>query len=186
MTATGLSSRLRNTKAATVRRIAVTIVIVMVGTFEVCGLSGLRINGSPSLPVGLYLITTRSGANFVEFCPPEPFAGLALARRYRDPGNCADGGAPLLKPVVARPGDVVELSHEGIAVNGRHLPNTAPLKNDTKGRPLAPWPEGRYGVGPDSVWVASSYNVRSFDSRYFGPVLLRSIRNYARPWITLP
>lgn len=186
MTVSGLFSRRRKTKAATARLIALTILIVMVGAFQVCGLAGLRINGSPSLPVGLYLVTAHPNANLVEFCPPEPFADFAIARGYRDAGSCPDGGAPLLKPVVARAGDVVELLPEGIAVNGRLLPNTAPLKNDTKIRPLTPWPTGRYTVGPDSVWVASSYNGRSFDSRYFGPVSLGSIRNYVRPWITLP
>jgi conjugative transfer signal peptidase TraF len=186
MTVTGLFSRLRKTKAATARLIAVTILIVLVGAFEVGGVAGLRINGSPSLPVGFYLVTAHSDSNLVEFCPPEPFAELALARGYRDVGSCGDGGAPLLKPVVARAGDVVQLLTEGIAVNGRHLPNTAPLKIDTRGRPLTPWPAGRYTVGSDSVWVASSYNGRSFDSRYFGPVSLGSIRNYVQPWITLP
>jgi conjugative transfer signal peptidase TraF len=186
MTETGLFNRLQRTQASPARRIAVTVLIVMVGTFQISGLAGLRINGSPSLPVGLYLVTAHQNANLVEFCPPEPFAELALTRGYRDVGSCRDGGAPLLKPVVARAGDVVQLSPEGIAVNGRHLQNTAPLKNDTKGRPLTSWPTGRYTVGSDSVWVASSYNGRSFDSRYFGPVSLGSIRNYVRPWITLP
>ena len=186
MTVTGLFSSLRNTKLAAARRIVVTSSIVMVSTFEICGLAGLRINGSASLPVGLYLVSGHPNANLVEFCPPEPFAQLAIERGYRDAGNCPDGGAPLLKPVVARAGDLVELSAEGIAVNGRRLRNTAPLKKDTKGRPLTPWPTGRYTVGPDSVWVASYYNGRSFDSRYFGPVPLGSIRNYVRPWITLP
>jgi conjugative transfer signal peptidase TraF len=186
MTVTGQFSRLRKTRAATARLIVVTILIVMVGVFGVCGVAGVRINGSPSLPVGLYRVTAHADANLVEFCPPEPFAKLALMRGYRDVGSCGDGGAPLLKPVVARAGDVVQLSPEGIAVNGRQLPNTAPLKNDTKSRPLTSWPAGRYTVGPDSVWVASSYNGRSFDSRYFGPVSAGCIRNYVQPWITLP
>ena len=57
-----------------------------------------------------------------------------------------------------------------MAVNGRLLPNTAPLVTDTAGRPLSHWPFGRYVVAPGTVWVASSYSSRSFDSRYFGPV----------------
>jgi conjugative transfer signal peptidase TraF len=158
----------------------------MLGTFEICGLAGVRINASPSLPVGLYLVTAHSNANLVEFCPAGQFAELAIGRGYRDAGGCPDGGAPLLKPVIARAGDVVELSPEGIAVNGHLLPHTAALKADTKGQPLTAWPSGRYTVGPYSVWVASSYNGRSFDSRYFGPVALGSIRNCVRPWITLP
>jgi conjugative transfer signal peptidase TraF len=172
--------------AGAARRLAVTALLVLVGTFEICGLAGLRINSSPSLPGGLYLVSAPSATSLVEFCPAAPFAELAIARRYRDAGSCPDGGAPLLKPVVARAGDLVELSPEGIAVNGHLLPNTVPLKIDSKGRPLTSWAPGRYTVGPDSVWVASSYNGRSFDSRYFGPVPLRSIRNYVRPWITLP
>jgi len=186
MTLTGLFSRLGKPRTATARRPAITILIIMVGTFEICGLAGLRINRSPSLPVGLYLVTASSDANLVEICPAAPFAELALVRGYRDAGSCPDGGAPLLKPVVARAGDVVELSPEGIAVNGRLLPNTAPKKSDTKNRLLTPWPAGRYIVGPTSIWVASSFSARSFDSRYFGPVESGSIRNYVRPWITLP
>jgi type IV secretory pathway protease TraF len=34
------------------------------------------------------------------------------------------------------------------------------------------------------VWVASSYNGRSFDSRYFGPVDAVTIRNHVRPLLT--
>jgi conjugative transfer signal peptidase TraF len=127
-------------------------------------------------------LTTEEGrANLAEFCPPEPFGGLAIARGYRDAGNCRDGAAPLLKPVVARPADVVELSDRGITVNGRILPNTAPIPTDTKGRPLSPWPFGRHVVQPGTVWVASSFNSRSFDSRYFGPVQISAIRHYLRP-----
>jgi conjugative transfer signal peptidase TraF len=119
---------------------------VVVATFQLCGTLGLRINTSPSLPMGLYIVTADAGANMVEFCPAEPFATLSIIRGYRDPGNCRDGAAPLLKPVVAKSGDVVELSGAGISVNGALLPNTAPLSKDTKGRPLEAWPFGRYVV----------------------------------------
>jgi conjugative transfer signal peptidase TraF len=90
----------------------------------------------------------------------------------------------MLKPVVARAGDVVTVSEQGIGVNGRVLPNTAPLRTDTHGRPLTAWPFGRYVVAADTVWVASSYNPRSFDSRYIGPVPTSGIRDYVRPLLT--
>lgn len=186
MTPTGLFSRPRTRWPPTAKRIIKIALMTMVGIFAICGVAGIRINGSPSLPVGLYLVTAHSDANLVEFCPTGSFAQLAIERGYRDAGSCSDGGAPLLKPVVARAGDIVEVSAAGLAVNGRLLPNTAPMKRDTNNRPLTPWPQGRYTVAPDFVWVASSYNARSFDSRYFGPVPLASIRNYERPWITLP
>src|ERR1022692_1130387 len=107
----GLLDKLRE-----VRRATLVAVIVSIAVFELCGLLGLRINTSPSLPVGFYVITSDSSANLIEFCPAEPFAVLSLVRGYRDPGACQDGGAPLLKPVVAKAGDVVDLSCHGLSV----------------------------------------------------------------------
>ena len=186
MTPSGLFNKLRTGQPRTAKRIIKVAVVTMVGTFAICDIAGLRINGSPSLPVGLYLVTTQSDRNLVEFCPTGPFAHLAIIRGYRNAGSCPDGGAPLLKPVVARTGDIVEVSAMGLTVNGHLLPKTAPMKYDTKNRSLTSWPSGRYTVAEDSVWVASSYNVRSFDSRYFGPVPLDRVRDYVRPWITIP
>jgi conjugative transfer signal peptidase TraF len=179
MTMTGLSVRLRQTRGAGLIAIGVGI-----SAFAVCGLIGLRINSSPSLPIGLYLTTTGNRANLVEFCPAEPFAGMAIERGYRDAGVCRDGAAPLLKPVVAIAGDVVDCSARGISVDGNLLPNTAPIPMDTRGRALTPWPFGRYVVQPGTVWVASSFHPRSFDSRYFGPVQVSAIRDHVRALVT--
>jgi conjugative transfer signal peptidase TraF len=176
----GLSDRLPK-----VRRAALVAFVVSIAVFQLFGLLGLQINTSPSLPLGLYVVTTDRSANLVEFCPAEPFATLSLIRRYRDPGICRDGGAPLLKPIVAKAGDAVELSERGISVNGLLLPNTAPLSKDTRGRPLTAWSIGRYPVSPGTVWVASSYHSRSFDSRYFGPVYETAIRHRLKAFLTL-
>ena len=35
---------------------------------------------------------------------------FAAIRGYRDAGNCPDGATPLMKPVVARSGDIVDVS----------------------------------------------------------------------------
>lgn len=184
MTMTGLFDKVKNTRTAAVKRLAFFVFAVPLAAFQFCGSAGIRINGSPSLPVGIYITSRNPKANLIEFCPAKPFARLAIARGYREEGNCPDGATPLLKPVVARAGDVVMLSSEGIRVNGGLLPNTAPLKTDSHGRPLPAWPLGCYHVTPGTVWVASSHNPRSFDSRYFGPVLTSSIRNYVRPLLT--
>jgi len=181
----GLLDRVRNTRFAVVRRIGSVAVVVTVGTFQLCGLLGIRINTSPSLPLGLYLVTTERNANLVEFCPAEPFAALSLVRGYRSPGVCQDSGAPLLKPIIAKCGDRVELSARGLRVNGILLANTVPLAQDTKGRPLRSWPFGRFEVAPGTVWVASSHDSRSFDSRYFGPVSIAAIRNRVKVLLTL-
>jgi conjugative transfer signal peptidase TraF len=181
----GLLDRLKNTRFAAIRGLILVAAVVSVGTFQLCGFLGLRINTSPSLPLGLYVVTTDSSANLIEFCPAEPLAALSLVRGYRDRGACRDGGAPLLKPIVAKAGDLVELSWRGISVNGLLLPNTAPLSKDTKGRPLEPWGFGLFRVTPGTVWVASSYHSRSFDSRYFGPVDTTAIRHRMKAFLTL-
>ena len=91
----------------------------------------------------------------------------------------------LLKPIVAKSGDIVELTAKGISVNNHLVWNTAPLMMDTDHRPLEHFPFGRYVVGDEDVWVASSYNKRSFDSRYYGPVSTRAIRAHLRPLLTM-
>ena len=148
------------------------------------GVAGLRVNTTNSLPVGMYLITRDENAPLVEFCPQGLFSQLSASRHYRPPGSCPDGAAPLLKPVIAHPGDIVVLSAEGIRVNGSLLPNTAPQLVDAAGRPLKTWPTGVYPVAPSTVWVASTYHPNSFDSRYFGPISLGLIRHRLRPlWV---
>jgi conjugative transfer signal peptidase TraF len=149
------------------------------------GLAGIRINTSPSLPMGLYRITSDPVASLVEFCPPAQYDQSSVARGYRTSGVCPDGGAPLLKPIIARASDVVDISETGIAVNGNLAPHTAPRAVDSRGRKLRPWPAGRYVVAAGMVWVASSYNDYSYDSRYFGPVPTAAILHHLRPVCTL-
>ena len=180
----GRLGRLTNRSAAIPNATLLATGISM-GAFVLSGLLGIRINTSPSLPIGFYVTTRDETTNLVEFCPAEPFATLSRGRGYRDRGICKDGGAPLLKPVIAKASDIVEMSARGISVNGLLLANTAPLPKDTQGRPLETWPFGRYRVAPGTVWVGSSYHSRSFDSRYFGPIPIAAIRDRLKPLFTL-
>lgn len=152
----------------------------LLGAFALFGLAGLRINSSASLPAGLY-IASPDGP-FVEFCPDDH--GLSAQRNYRQTplmtlwakGVCPDGAAPLLKPVIGNAGDEIVLSPAGITVNGKLRPHTAPLEQDSAGRPLTHWPFGRYIGAPGTLWVGSSDNPRSYDSRYLGPIQQGAIR----------
>jgi conjugative transfer signal peptidase TraF len=180
----GLFANTQRARAASAKRIILVCVCIMVVTFQLWGSLGLRINTSPSLPIGLYITTADPASSLVEFCPVEPYAHLAIIRGYRDAGSCHDGAAPLLKPVIAKSGDVVDVFPWGIAVNGRPVPNTAPVPADTLGRSLVPWPSGRYLVEAESIWVASSFHAGSFDSRYFGPIPTKAIRDRVRPLLT--
>jgi len=146
----------------------------------------VRLNLTPSLPRGFYITSESPSANLVEFCPQGAAASISLNRQYRTAGACPDGGAPLLKPAVAFPGDLVEVSANGIRVNGRLLPNSAGRFRDHLQRALDPWPCGTYNVEPGTVWVISSFNIYSFDSRYYGAIPEWSIRHHLRPLWTFP
>lgn len=181
----GLFADSSNRRLGDAKRIATVSIFSVIGITQLFDIAGLRINTSPSLPVGIYITTSDPNAALVEFCPANPYAQLAIVRGYRSAGNCRDGAAPLLKPVIARSGDIIDVSQSGITVNGTPIPNTAPIKADTSGRQLVPWRAGRYLAQAGDVWVASSFNRRSFDSRYFGPIPTSAIRNRLLPLITV-
>ena len=148
---------------------------------------GVRINVTASIPLGLYIQSTGKPVPGViaEFCP----AGMSESEseRYRGFGlGCQDKSIPLLKPIVAVTGDRVEFSGQGIAVNGKLIPNTAPREVDGKGRPLRPWPAGDYTVEPYKIVVASAYHPGSYDSRYLGPIALVDVKLNLRPLLVVP
>jgi conjugative transfer signal peptidase TraF len=145
------------------------------------GIFGVRLNLTPSLPHGFYITSHSPSANLVEFCPQGAAASISLSRQYRTAGACPDGGAPLLKPAVAFPGDEVQVTADGIRVNGQLLPNSAGRFHDHLQRPLGPCPYGTYKVEPGTVWVVSSFNSYSFDSRYYGAIPESTIRHHLRP-----
>jgi conjugative transfer signal peptidase TraF len=163
-------------------KILLAVVIPFVAIPITLSLAGIYVNLTPSLPIGLYVADERG--QFASFCPPDTDF-ISAVRGYRPKGSCPDGAAPLLKPVVASGTDIVELSAKGISINGSEpLPNSAPRAQDTAGRSLEHYPYGFYPYVHGRVWVVSSHNPRSFDSRYFGPIPVASIKRHLRPLFT--
>src|SRR6266853_6090616 len=136
--------------------------------------AGLRVNLSGSMPIGLYRVSTEPAARgaMVLACLPMDVAVVARSRGYVPHGTCPGATAPIGKVVLAMVGDAVEVTTEGLLVNGRPVQNTKPLPVDAVGRSLRRFPDGTYIVGRDDVWLYSPYSKRSFDSRYFGPLPL--------------
>ena len=149
--------------------------------------SGIRINMTRSLPLGLYLMTEDPKASLVAFCPALGAMDESASRGYRGRSyglDCPDGAPPLLKPVVATPGQNVAITEKGIAVERKLLANTAPLPFDAKHRPLRAWPAGDYVVEPGTLWVASTFHPGGYDSRYLGPIRLDQVLYRLRPlWL---
>ena len=144
---------------------------------------GLHVNLSASAPRGLYRVVAglpTRGA-WVVACVSLPSAALAHARGYLGPGPCAGGTQPLLKPVVAVAGDVVEIGPEAMTVNGQRLPGSSTAASDSLGRELPHMAWGRHIVGADELWLVSTRVPNSWDSRYLGPISTAQVWSVARP-----
>ena len=145
--------------------------------------AGFYPNLSTSAPIGIWskrpIPEQLHRGTMIWMCPP---SSVAVVKRLADGGALPYGSCPesnvalLLKPVQAVSGDTVQIDHGNpVKVNGKPLANT--IASET----LLAWPDGKYTVKPDEVWVFSSYSDKSFDSRYFGPVNITLIHGEAKP-----
>jgi conjugative transfer signal peptidase TraF len=173
---------------ARLNRVFILVGIAALGIMAIWIHYGIVFNYTHSAPFGLYreislpASTPHNPAPYVFFCPDRRWPSMKGQPNFRDPmRTCPDGYSPFIKPVVAWPGDTVETSAAGIVVNGRPLPNTSTMDHDSTGHKIHPFPAGQYIVQQGELWVVSSFSPRSFDSRYFGPIPLKSVRSWIRP-----
>lgn len=144
--------------------------------------SDLRINTSPSYPLGVWRIEPLGRAvvpgDRIFICPP-PGAVFQLARErgYLAKGLCPGWMAPLIKTVVAVAGQDVEIGSE-VFVDGARLALSAVRLRDGQGRPLIRSAGGIVPAG--QLFLFSDYE-GSYDSRYFGPLPASGVLGLARP-----
>ena len=130
---------------------------VLAGAAGVCSLfvgSGLRLNWSQSLPLGLYRLAPgdlERGA-LVAACLPLEHGLEGRRRGYLLSGRCPGGASPVLKTIGATGGDVVSIRAGGVLVNGELLQASAP-RRDSQGRRLDPLPSGDYELEPGQLWL---------------------------------
>ncbi len=147
--------------------------------------SPLRLNLTPSLPLGLYRYDEGplERGVLVAACLPLEWAQKGRRRGYLSRGRCPGGVSPVLKRVGALGGDIVTVSDEGVFVDGALLQAAGP-RIDSQGRPLEPLASGQYRMAPQDLWL-STPEPRSWDSRYYGPVLASAVLGRVRPVWTL-
>jgi conjugative transfer signal peptidase TraF len=131
----------------------------------------LWVNLSPSLPLGVYHTVDAPPARgaIVVVCLPATLGQFAREREYLGRGPCPGGVERLGKRVAAVPGDTVQVSPEGVRINGFFVPGSRPLERDSRGRPL-PRAAALSVVRPGELFLLSTDHKRSFDGRYLGPV----------------
>jgi conjugative transfer signal peptidase TraF len=158
---------------------------------------GLTYNSSASLPIGLYKIRPLKAeptrGDVVGVCLRGHAAALARERGYVHAEGlqpwvygvrCSGSLAVIGKPVAGIPGDTVEVSEQGVSVNGKPLRNGAVRTRDQRGRPL---PQARRGVRVlrrGEFWMQSQHSGLSYDSRIFGPILREQIVDRRVPLLT--
>ena len=145
--------------------------------------AGLRLNLTPSVPRGVYLLTAGvpTRGSLVAACLPAEVAALGRQRGYLGSGKCPSGSTPVLKIVAATAGDVVDVGTD-VRVNGAYLQPAPPIE-DSAGR-LLDHAVGRYELGPGELWLYSP-SPHSWDSRFFGPVRTESALGLVRPLLTV-
>lgn len=158
---------------------------VMVALVGIGLIGGMRLNLTPSEPLGIWHIEPLSRdplvGDLVFICPPPtPQLEEAWQRGYLRRGLCASGFAPLIKTVAALPGQHVAIG-ETIEVDGVPLGASRLRKSDGQRRAIVPYSGG---VVPRGYLFLHSSFESSYDSRYFGPIPDSALLGLAKPILT--
>jgi conjugative transfer signal peptidase TraF len=157
---------------------------VMTTYFTLLGFAGAAIfpvsprfiwNASASVPTGLYAIRPAGVLHVTELVvvrPPTALASFLDQRRY------LPKGVPMLKRILALPGQTVCRSDRTITVDGIAMGEA--LAHDRSGRVLPSW-RGCRVVAGDEVFLMNWQSEDSFDGRYFGPLPASTIVGRADP-----
>ena len=164
---------------------------IVLAVLSVCGLAALAwasfvrpaahvvYNPSDSVPVGWYRIEPVGSpsrplpVDSIVLAPlPADVTALAAQRGY------LPSHIPLLKRVGAVAPQHVCIVEGIVRIDG--VPAAAVLPADRRGRPLPSWPDCRR-LHPGELFLLSTTNPASFDSRYFGPIQASAVIGTAQP-----
>jgi conjugative transfer signal peptidase TraF len=152
---------------------AATLLVALTSVFHPA--PKLLWNASGSAPIGLYAVRRALPLHVGELVvvtPPQPLAQFFAARRYLPPG------VPLVKHVLALPGQTVCRNGRSITVDGITVGEA--LEHDRFGRTLPDW-QGCRVLAPGEVFLMNTVPPDSLDGRYFGPLPLTTIVGRADP-----
>jgi len=132
-------------------------------------------NASSSVLTGLYRIRPSARLTLSELVAVQPPELLAA---FLDLNGYLPLGVPMLKRILALPGQTVCRTGFVIAVDGIDMGNAR--ERDGRGRPLPAW-QGCSVIADDDIFVMNWQSPDSFDSRYFGPLPASTVIGKAQP-----
>lgn len=147
----------------------------------------VRFNYTSSMPMGFYqrvsTIKIKRG-DLVAVCLPKQVAVVALQRGYLRSGSCPNRVIPVLKQVIAIPGDAVTLTNSHITVNG--VTYDAPFNFiDHNKQSLQKFITNGLYQSNYGYWIYGANDpIKSWDSRYYGPVNRTEIIGVYKPLVT--
>jgi len=132
-------------------------------------------NASNSVPIGLYRIQATTRLAVTELVAVQPPDLLAA---FLDLNGYLPIGVPMLKRVLALPGQTVCRTGLQIAVDGVDVGDAR--ERDGQNRPLPVW-HGCRVIADGDVFVMNGQSADSLDSRYFGPLPASAVIGRAVP-----
>ncbi len=135
-------------------------------------------NASASTPIGFYDLDAPrhlKAGDLVAVMPEKPLADFMIGRGY------IGRGVPLLKHIVALPGQEVCRAGDTVTVDG--VPFGDALDHDRLGRPLPVW-QGCRRIADGDIFLMNPSVPDSLDGRYFGPLPARDVIGKATPLYT--
>lgn len=133
------------------------------------------LNVSDSVPIGLYRLRPAGRLTVTELVAAQPPESTAT---FLADGNYLPRNVPMLKRVLALPGQTVCREHLTITVNG--IAMGVARERDSRGRPLPVW-QGCRVVADGEVFLMNWQSADSLDGRYFGLLPANAILGRAEP-----
>lgn len=164
-----------------IRYFIILIASIMV-SFFIVPLIPIQINTTDSVKKGLYYIKKSSQYklnDYVVFCLDDLTAKKAYMAKYINHGSCPGGYEPLLKKIIAVPGDYLLFDNNLIKTpSGEYQ---APTFKKDKSNHSINFKQQYGSLILSGFWVYGDNNIRSFDSRYFGQIKQKQILYVAKP-----
>lgn len=157
----------------------ITLFFIMLGSYFL----GVRINTTPSIPIGIYKVTDKhpSKGDIVSFCPPNTFLFQEVKLRgWINKGFCDGELGTMMKILVAEAGDIISIDPSGVFINGEYYLYSKQVPNLN----LPVMELHNHSLKDGEIFTMTDNNPLSFDGRYYGILNESAIESVLTPIFT--